>query len=302
MTADSSALFDGIDPESVTPGDVNEAELHEALSSADPLLRQRGANACETLTEHNVDAVVPVLDALAELAGGDNASIALRAIATLDAVVENDPTALEGRLSGLIGALDSDITDVRLTAGTTLRKLVVKQPALLAPHAQQLVESLSATEPEPNSSDFGDVVDDRVTQQTLQEHEEAERQRQIAGRRMLINVVVAITETEPRSAFDSVDALSTLLGDWDPAVSGGAVDALAELAAIDPAVVAPLSEQLIDCLDHDTASVRARAIRALGYLGDDEAVSKLRAVAETDADEDVRAIAAETADFLADTP
>lgn len=299
MTADSSALFDGIDPESVTPGDITEAALHEALSSSDPLLRQRGANACETLTEHDVDAVVPVLDELAALAGGDNAPVALRAIATLDAVAETDPTALDGRLSGLVSALDSDVVDVRLTAGTVLRKIVVKQPALLAPHTQQLVESLSATE--PNSSDFGDVVDDQETRRTLKQHEEAERQRQIAGRRMLINIVVAITETEPRSAFDSVDALATLLEDWDPAVSGGAVDALAELAAIDPAVVAHLSEQLTDCLDHDTASVRARAVRALGYLGDDEAVSKLRAVGENDADGDVRAIAAETADFLADT-
>lgn len=301
MAADDSELFDDIDPGSVTPDDIDEADLREALSASDPLIRQRGLKVCETVAEQNADAVLPFLDTVAVLAGSDNAPIALRAIAILGAVATNDPTALEGRVSGLVGALDSDIVDVRLSAGSVLGSLVVEQPALLAPYARQLVESLADSEPAPNSRGFGDVVDDRTTRQTLQEHEQAERQRQIAGRRTLINVVVAITETEPQLAFDSVDALTTLLTDVDPAVSGGAVDALTELAAIDPAVVAPVSDQLIDCLDHDTATVRARAIRALGYLGDSAAVPKLRTVAENDTDENVRAIAAETAEFLGDT-
>ncbi|RRJ33790.1 HEAT repeat domain-containing protein [Halocatena pleomorpha] len=300
MTADSPAPLDGIAPESVTPRDVTEADVRVALSSSDPLIRQRGVNVCEALAEQNVGAVVPLLDVIAPLAGVDKPPIALRAIATLDAVVEEEPNELDGRVSGLIDALDSEVVDVRLTAGTVLGKLVVERPELVAPYTRSLIDCLSDTEPDRTATDFS-VVGDRATRRTLQEHAEAERSRQIAGRQTLINVVVAITETEPRAAFDSASDLGALLDDVDPIVSGGAVDALAELAAVDPAVVTPLGDELIDCLDRESTIVRARAIRALGHLGDAAAVPKLRTVAETASDETVRAIATKTANFLADS-
>lgn len=301
MTAGSSEPLVGTDPEAIAPDDIDESDLRAALSSSNPRIRRQGIDVCETITEQNVDAVRPFLDSVASLAGDDNVTVALRAIATLDTVAETDGEALEGRVSGLITALDTDIVDVQLTAGTVLGTLVVERPDLLAPYTRQLIEAVRNTEPDDEIRDFGTIVNDRETRRTLQEHERAERQRRDAGRRTLINVVVAITETEPRSAFDAVDDLSTLLDDVDPAVSGGAVDALAELAAVDPAVVAPISDQLIDCLDHERTIVRARAVRAIGYLGDDDAVPELRAVAENDPDEDVREIATETADFLTDT-
>ncbi|UPM42713.1 HEAT repeat domain-containing protein [Halocatena salina] len=300
MTTDSTAPLDEVDPESVTPGAVDESDVHGALASSDPLIRQRGANVCETLAEQNVDTVVPFLDAIASLAGEDNAPIALRAIGILDAVVEDDPHALDSRVSGLIDALDSDVVDVRLTTGTVLGKLVVERPELVAPHTQRLLDSLDDTEPDHTTTDISTGTD-RVTRQTLQRHEAAERNRLIAGRRTLINVVVAVTETEPRSVFDSAVSLGALLDDVDPVVAGGAVDALAELAAIDPTVVAPFGDRLIDCLDRESTVVRARAIRALGYLGDDAAIPKLRTVAETAADETVRSLATKTANFLTDT-
>lgn len=316
MPTDSSKPLDGIAPESVTAEDVDEAAVRTALSSSNPMVRQRGAEVCETLAEEDVDTVRPFLDDVASLACDGNAAIALRAIAVLDAVVGRDPAALEGRLSDLVGAAASDIVDVQLTAATALGELVVERPDLVAPYAQRLIEAVRATEPDREIRDFSDVVGDRVTQRTLQEHEEAERRRRVSGRRTLINVVVAVAEEEPESAFDAdersrsdsetqppdvVADLVTLLDDVDPSVSGGAIDALGQLATVNPGVVAPVSDRLIDCLDHDATVVRARAVRALGHLGDDAAVSKLRTVAEADPDEDVREIAEETANFLAGT-
>lgn len=294
MTTNS---FDGIDPASITPDDTDDSDVRVALSSSNPLVRRRGVELCETLAEQDIDTVRPFLDRVASLAGDSTVAVALRAISTLHTVVESDGAALEGRVSGLVGALDTDVVDVQLTAGSVLGKLVVERPDLLAPYTGQLIEAVRATEPDPGIRDFGSVVNDRQTRRTLQEHEEAERQRQISARRTLINVVVAITETHP--PFNVVDDLIVLLEDRDPAVTGGAVDALGELAAANPDVVAPASDRLIDCLDHDRTVVRARAVRALGYLGESGAVPKLRAVGETDDDEDVRELAAETADFLA---
>lgn len=300
MVTDATDPLDGIDPESLSPADVDDAELRAALDASSPVVRRRGAAACATLAAADIDAVRPVLDAVAALAGDDESAVALHAIDALDAVAEADPDALDGRLSGLVDATDSEIVDVQLTAATALGKLVVARPDLLAPHATRLIAAVRESEPDRRAQQYGELVDHQQTRRALEEHEEAERRRLASGRRTLINVVVAVTEEVPESALDVVDDLVTLLDDVDPAISGGAVDALGELAAADPDAVAPVRGRLVDCLDHDRTVVRARAIRALGRLGDDTSVPDLRTVAEEDADADVREIAERTAAFLDD--
>lgn len=298
MATDSTEPLDDVDAASVTPGDVDESEVRAALDSRKPLVRQRGLEVCERLAEADVDAVRPLLDAVAPVAGDDNAANAQRAIGVLDAVADSDPAALDGRLDDPVGALDSDIVDVQLTGATLLGKLVVDEPDLVAPHVREVVEAIGATEPDPAPSDVGEFVDDPVTRQTIMDHEEAERRRRTSGRRTLVNVAVAVAEQRPDAAVDAVEEFTTLLDDVDPGVAGGAVDALGELAAADPDAVAPVRDDLLAALDHDRTVVRARTIRALGHLGDDAAVPKLRELAEADPDEDVRTLAAETADFL----
>jgi len=298
MTTESPTPLEGIDPADVTVDDVDESTIHESLSSHSPLEQQRAVAVCETLADADVDHVRPYLDELASLVADDNAVLALRAIGALDHVAEAEPTALEGRLSVLVSVMDSDLVDVQLTGAALLGRVVVEHPTFVAPYARDLVAAIRDTEPDPNPEDLSGVVDDPVTRQTIQEHEEGERQRRMAGRRTLTNVVVAITETEPVAAFDAVDDLVTLLDDVDPAVAGGAVDALGELAIADPAVVTPVRDVIVDCLDHHASSVRTRAVRALGHLGDDAAVPALRSVADSDEDEDVQDLAGETADFL----
>lgn len=301
MTPDPSKPLDGIDPDVVDMDHVDDAAIHDALSSRSPLVQQRGVEVCETLVAEDVDHVRPFLDELATLVADENAALALRVIKVLDAVAATEPEALEGRLTDLVDVLDSDLVDVQLTGATLLGRLVVERPDLVAPFVRDLIEAIRVTEPDPDLEDFSEVVDDPVTRQTLQEHEEGERRRRMAGRRTLANVVVAVTETKPESALDVVDDLVGLLDDVDPTVAGGAIDALAELAVAKPAVVTPVRNDLIECLHHGRTSVRARAVAALGELGDETAVPELRTVAETDDDPNVREIARETADFLAGT-
>lgn len=302
MTPDSSKPLDGVDPESVAPSEVDRAEIRAALSSSNPLIRQRGTAVCDTFAEADVTAVRPFLDMVAALAGDDNAPVALRAISVLNTVARTDSAALNGQVSGPVDAAGSAIVDVQLTAAALLGKLVVERPDLIAPHTRQLVGSIRVTEPEFETQGFDELIDDEVTRRTLRDHDKAERKRRIAGRRTLINVIVAVTEKKPQSGFDSVNDLVTLLDDVDPAVVGGAIDALGYLAAANPDTVASVSGQLINCLDHDRSLVRARAVRALGRLGDDGAVSKLQTVAEYDEEKEIQEIAADTAEFLAGTP
>lgn len=301
MTMDPSDPLEGIAPESISPRDIDESKVHAALSAPNPTVRRRGMDVCLTLAKSDIDAVRPFLDDIAPLAGDDNAVVALRAIAILGTVSHSEPAALEGRLSGLVGALDTDIVDVQLNSGPVFRKLAIERPDLLVPHTRQLIEAIRGTEFDREIRDFGDVIDDRVTRQTLQTHEMGERRRRVASRRTLINVVVALVENNPRSMRDIVVDLLTLLDDVDPAITSGAVAALGQLAATEPDAVAPVSDRVIDCLDHDRSAVRARAIWALGHLGDDAAVSKLQTIAETDDDDEIRNIANETANFLTNT-
>ncbi|MFC5973652.1 HEAT repeat domain-containing protein [Halomarina salina] len=300
MTPDTSDPLDGVDPASVVAADVDDAELRAALSHSNPLVRQRGVEVCGALAEDDVDAVRRFLDDVAALTADEHAPVALRAGAVLDTVAERAPAVLDGRLGPLATAAGSDLVNVQSRAAGLFGRLVVEHPDLVAPHADGLVEAIRATEPDETVAAVDEFVSDSATRQTIREHEEAERQRRISARRTLVNVVVAVTEARPGSSLDIAGDLVTLLDDPDAAVTGGAVDALGELVAADPDAVAPVGDRLVDCLDHPATVVRARAVRALGRLGDDAAVSDLRRVASAEDDEDVRELAEATANYLAE--
>jgi HEAT repeat protein len=90
-----------------------------------------------------------------------------------------------------------------------------------------------------------------------------------------------------------------LLDDDNPAVRAAAAGTLAALAEHQPTELNEVVPPLIDALDDVDETVRARAVAALGHLGDDAAVDPLREVAgNEDTDADLRDLAAETADFL----
>jgi hypothetical protein len=295
MVIESSDPLEGVDPEVVTVEEVDESEVCAALASSKPLVEQRGVQVCENLAKEDVDAVRPFLDEIGSLLTENNAAIALRAISVLETVVRDEPTAIEPVLPALVSVLDSELGGVQLNGAAVLGTFAVDRPDLCSPYAHQLIEAIQATELEPET-DLSEIGD-RVTQRSIQEQERKERQRRISARQTLINIVVAIAEEEPQTIVEEVDELVVLLDD-DPNVAGGAVDALRAVAEVEPDAVTPVTDQLINCLDHDAETVRAHTIRALGYLGDDAAVPNLRSVAETDSNDDIRAIAAETADFL----
>jgi HEAT repeat protein len=298
MPLDFTGPLSDVDPEAFSGDTVDESAVRSALASSNPLVQQRGVEVCEALAEQDVDAIRPLLDDVAALADDSNSPIALRTIATLDVVGDAEPTVLDGRVGGVASAADAAAVDVQLTAATLLGKVVVDHPDLIAPNVRTLAAGVRATEP----ADFGNIeefVDHPGTLETIAEHERGERERRASARRMLVNVVVAVAEMTTESAFDAVDPLAALLDDEDPEIVGGAVDALGELAAADPAVVVPAVDRLRDCLDHYDRSVRARTIRVIGRRGDPDVVDALRTLADEDDDETVRELAEETAAFLA---
>jgi len=298
MGTDTSEPLEEVDPESVTVDAVDADDVRAALDSTNPTVQRRGLRVCETLAGEDVSAVEPFLDDVSALVNRDTAATSLRAIAVLNTVAGVEPEALDGRLEALAEAAGSELTDVQLTGAQVLGKVVVDHPDIVAPYVKALLEGIQSTKLDPDPPEVPDAVEHRQTAETLYEHENDERQRRMSGRQTLINVVVAVAEQKPAAVSDAVDDLVALFDDSDPAIAGGALDALGELAKTDPEAVAPVRDDIVECLDHDRPLVRARAIRALGRLGDDAAVPELRSMAESDDDKNVRDIAAETADFL----
>jgi len=298
MESDLPEPLAGVEPAEVSVEDIEESEVRDALESSKPLVRQRGVNVCNALAKADADAVRPFIDNLGAVLDRTNRPVTLKAISSLDSVARTDPAALEPVLADLAGVLDNDFVDAPLTAANVFGKVVVEHPELCAPYASVLIDAVQETEPDPNLNDYSDVTDDKLTQKTLQRHERSQRCRRMADRRVLINVIVAIAETEPDALVDSVPDLVALFDDVDPGITGGAIDALGELARPRPDAVAPVAKDIITCLDHDRIDIRVRAIRALGHLGADSAIPKLREIAENDGSEDVREVAAQTADFL----
>lgn len=300
MDSNAAAPLAGLSPDSVTPDDVDEADVRAALDASEPSVRQRGLAVCRALATADADAVAPFLDTVASLVADENALTARRAVGVLDAVASARPDALDGHLDPVVDAITVEHADVRFAVADLLGTLAVERHETVAPHLDGLLEALAATESDPTPDGYADVVDDRVTRRTLRKQDAADRNRRTGARRTLANVVVAVAEQAPTDATAVLERAPGLFEDADHRVAGAAVDAVGELAAADAAGVDDIADAIRDRLDHEAPFVRVRAVRALGHLGDDAAVDDLRRLAAAGDDETVRDLAATTADFLAD--
>jgi hypothetical protein len=289
-----------IDLEAVDGETVDATALDAALASTDPTVRQRGVRVCTALAATDLDAVAEHTDGLTRLLADDSTAVATTAGTALRPIAERRPAALAEYTDRVVAAIETD-GDVRQTVTAVLSPLVVERPTAVAPHVAQLVAALTADDGEGESSSVPETVTSTPTRRTIRHHEAVTETRDRVARQTLANVVVAAAEADPDAVDDdALDGMTTLLSDDDAVVAGAAAAALGVVAEADPDAVAPAVPALVASLDYDDTTVRVRAIRTLGFVGDETAVSPLRTVAEEDPDADVRALAGETATFLAD--
>lgn len=299
MSSRNGGPLAGVNMQSISTDDVTPDQLRSALDANDPVIRQRGARICSALALENVEAVLPHVESLGVLLTDDSLAVARHAARALNPIVEAHPDAIEGSVSHIVEFVDTDLPGIQLAGAQLLSMLVVERPTFCSPHADRLVSILVRSNGAYYSSDVATFVDDPETRGTIQRHELEENRRELGARQILANVIVAAAEAAPAPFYKTVDGLSHLLEDDDPIVAGGAADTLAVLAKADSAATASACEALVASLDHESRAVRARTIRALGYLGEEKAISELRWVAAEDPDTDVSNLAADTADFLA---
>lgn len=298
MSDDTSVPVGDVEPESGELSDRDVAQVREALQAEKPTARQDGARTCKLVVEEDPDALLPLVDDLADLLEDENVSAAQQAGTVLLGVATERPDELTDAVPSIVTLATHDVNAVQLIGAQLLSKVVVERPAAAASEVDRLIPILR-DHPGPFEPSAGaDVVDDQETRQTIITHEQEEHGMQLQTQGTIANVLVAVAEAEPSAFVDHVDELVELVDHEDPSISGLAVETLTEVGEAHPDVVAPAYEHFVDALDHDDQRVYVRAVRALGVLGDDRAVEPLRELAESTDDEDVSELADDTATFL----
>ncbi|WP_459194643.1 HEAT repeat domain-containing protein [Halosimplex sp. J119] len=303
MSDGSSEPLSGVDLESLTATDVDRDEVRAALESDNPVVRQRGTRVCATLSARDVDAIRPLAADLLARLDDESLAVARHAGTALVSLSDAYPGELPSDVEPVVGFAESDLGGVRMVGARILGNLVVDHPDAVAPYVDRIVAAVANSEGTYEQSDLeghaeaAQEADDVAAENVVQANKE-EAQKRVVARAALANIVVAVAEDDPGAVAPLVDEVVPLLDDPDPNVVGAALDTFGALAEADPDSVASAVDAVADCLDHDDEMLRARAIRTLGFAGATEAADRLRTVAETDGDEDVRDLAAETAEFL----
>ncbi|KAB1185346.1 MULTISPECIES: HEAT repeat domain-containing protein [Haloferax] len=289
--------LEDVQPGSVQPSKVDTAEVKAALSSADPIVRQRACSVCEGLAGRDVDSLLPLIHDIGARLHDDSTAVVQAALSVLTDVAATEPTMLESCLSDLVSVTQSELSGITLGGARCLAALTAEHPRACVPHVGTLVESILNVEVLEDVDTFTDTVTDPTTRQTIREHQQSEQRDLETARRLLSHVVAACAQTAPTELHEEIPLLTKLLSDEDPVVIGAGLTALSAVAQDDPTVIA-VDDTLLDCLDHDDRRVRAHAIETVGFLGADSIVPTLQRMAEADPDEDVAALAAATAEFL----
>ena len=299
MVPESAPLAD-VDPETATVADLSVTAVERALESDDPLVRQHATGVCVQAAVDDPAAMGSFVDVLVDALDDESVVVAQKAAAALVPIAAAAPDEFGNAGGELLALYQHDLSTARAYGAKLLGTLAVERPAVLVDHVDAVVDALDAPTEEldaVSTAADSEPVDDEV-RAAMSRHDDAELEREQASRETVANVVVAVAEAHPEAVAPHLDRIADVTPDAPTVVAAAFVDAIATVAQADPDAARDTTAVLLDCLDHDHPMVRGRAVRALGFLGDDATVDHLREVAAEDADEDVRSLAAETADFV----
>lgn len=298
MSGTSQSPLQAVALNDVTPESVDSAEVRAALDAERAPVRQRGAQVCQTLAAADVDAVRPVVGPLGAALHDDDPGVARTAAAALIEVATADPDAVVPILDDAAVLADSALGGVQMTGARLLATVAQQRPKQCTAVVEPLLDRLARPPSHTDGQSVSACVDDRITRRAVRQHEQGERDHEQVARQVFANVVVAVAEADPPAVADHVEAVADLATGEGPVVRGAALDVLTAVAQERPQAVSPVTDGVVACLDADERVLRARAIRVLGYLEQECHAGRLSAVAETDPDDGVAALARETAAFL----
>ncbi|QLG50194.1 HEAT repeat domain-containing protein [Natrinema halophilum] len=229
------------------------------------------------------------------------------AAAVLASIADDHPDAVRPGLPALVGKLDEHPPQTGYRAARALSPFLEEDPRGFVPEADALLDVL-IDPPEvwaPNSAALQDFPPDQrlsITNTLTSRRNEIvkERARNSGIRELAAHALVEVTAREPDAVADRLHELSPALSNDPPIARAATIDAIANVAEVDPTAATPLTDALIARLDDDAEFVRAHAVRALGFAEAVDAVDPLRELAD-DATGDLEELAADTADWIAES-
>ena len=288
-----------LDPDEVTPADVDTERVRAGLTDEENLTRTHAAKIAGALAAHDVGAVVLLVPALLDRLAEDHSVIQKESLTALALVADERPAELADGVPALVDLLDHDLALLQTFAARVVRPLAAEQPEWFATELDGLLATLDSEITNPVEGLEQPPMGERSSFEKPQAVGEQERQRQLAVQAIAANVVVAVAEVDSDALVEHVPTIIDLLDSDDTFLVTTSADVIAAIAEDHPDAASDATEPLCACLDTHDGAARASAVTALGYIGDDSVVGPLREVAnDGEADEDLRALAAETADWL----
>lgn len=260
------------------------------------------------VANHDPDLVVDHTDRFIDALDDDFPVAASTAAQVLSRISPEYPEKAAPAIPRLVDMLDDIPPLTGYRAGRALVPLLEYDPEAFVAGADRLVDVLTnPPSPDiPKEDEWAEMdPEEREKTNEILESRAFEAKQDIARafgvRELTANALVEVTEREPELVADRIDEIAEWVDDGPPIVRNATIDTVANVAKHDQAAVEPAIDPLIGIALNDSTSVRAHAIQALGFAGATEAIEPLRVVAESDAGElndDLRELAAETADFL----
>ncbi|MBV0902944.1 hypothetical protein [Haloarcula salina] len=297
---ESTALA-SLDPEMVRPEAVDRDALGEALSATKNRRRTHAAKLTATLAAEDPSFVEPLVPTIASVLGDERVVVNRELSSALASIAAESADSVTPAIAPLLELLSDDVPLVRSVAAIPVRALAVEDPTLFVGHADQLLDVVERDVSDPTAGFDAAPLEDPEVFELHQSISQDEERRQFVARTVAAMVLEEVTAIEPESVAEHVDPLLSLLNDDDAAVVGAVANCIASLARADVGGVSDAATALSDQLltwEHDDA-IRAQLLRALGYVGDSEAIPAVRTVAtDEDAPPELRTLAAETEDWL----
>ena len=298
MSGRSDAPLEGVVLDDVDPQSIEPTELRAALESERSLVRQRGARVCATLAADDIDGVRPFVDDLGAVLHDENAGVVQTAASALQEIAAIDADAIAPIVDDLAALVGSDLPSIQLAGARLLADVAEERPADCVSVFGDLLAGLADPPVTAGDDSYAAHVEDRGTQEAIQQRERESQEYEQHARQLASNVVIATANARPAAVADHAETLAALAAADDVVARSAALDVLGTLARESPEAVRPHTAVAVTALDAEASVVRARAIRLFGFLGDEAHVEALERVAASDPDEEIATFAAETASFL----
>lgn len=287
-----------VDAESFSVGDVPVDLVAAGLESDDNLVRKKAATLNAALAAEDVELVLDHLDVTVDLLDDERAVVVRESVVTLSWVAEERPGALEDRVGDLVGVMKHELPLVQNYGAQAVQILGADYPEWFVPHVADVIDVVEDERVNPLDDGNPDQRDQNGAEQ-YRNLDRADDQRHMAARTVAGHVLIEISDIDPGAVAPHADRLIDLLSHDSLGTRTWSAAAVGNLAQHDPDLVTDAVDPLTEMVDSSDEMAAANAVSALGHIGDERAVEPLRAAADADGvDEDVRALAAETADFL----